>query len=77
MSNKFNPKKNKADRRKRHPSLTQEPGMNRAHRRTLKARERMFPSFTKATRIQFLKQIQDKQHKEALIRKINKQSHAK
>ena len=80
----FNPKKHTKDRRVR-PTKTKPsfingkvfnppnpPGQNRHERRMLKARERMLPSFSRNTRANFIKDIQAKQHKEAIKNKIAK-----
>lgn len=47
-------------------------GQNHAERRKLKARERTIDSFSKATRARYIKDIQDKEHREALKRRLIK-----
>lgn len=71
MSNKFNPKKNNQDRRIRpkvHPSLKQEAGPNHKERRLLKARERMLPSFSRKTRMEYADRIDRDAHRVALLK---------
>lgn len=46
--------------------------MNHAHRRMLKARERTVESFSKSMKAKYIKDIQDKERREAIKRKIAK-----
>lgn len=73
---KFNPKKHSQHRRVRpevHPSIAiGTSGPNHTERRKLKARERLLPSFSKATKARYIKDIQEKEHREALKRRLIK-----
>ena len=71
----MNPKKHTQDKRVRpkiHPSVNQSSGPNHAERRKLKARERLLPSFSKATKARYIKDIQEKEHREAIKRRLIK-----
>lgn len=51
--------------------------MNRAHRRLLKARERMVESFKKQEKARLIAEIQAREHREAVKRRILKQTKKK
>lgn len=76
---KFNPKKHKRHRRVRpekHPSIFP-AGPNHAHRRLLKARERTVASFSRQKKLEYIEEIQKKEHREAIKRRIAKSKKTK